>query len=81
MQHMVNRPTGARSDKGNKLFNDVISTAENVQFRMNRGILSRNTKTLTNFVMIFERDTCKFYKTVTYKGLNKFYEKIREQSV
>jgi hypothetical protein len=30
MQHIVIRPTQARSDKGNKLFNDVISTAENI---------------------------------------------------
>jgi len=44
MQHMVIRPRGAQSDKGNKLFNDVTSTAENVQFRMNRGTHAWNTK-------------------------------------
>jgi hypothetical protein len=44
MQHMVIRPTEARSDKGNKLFNDVISTAENIQCRINRGMHAWNTK-------------------------------------
>lgn len=52
MPHMVIRPTGARSDKGNKLFNDVTSTAENVEFRMNLGIQAPNIKMLTNCVIL-----------------------------
>ena len=62
MPHMVIRPTGERSDKGNKLFNDVISTAENVEFRVNRGVHARNTKMLTNYVTLFDRYAYKLYK-------------------
>lgn len=77
MQHMVIRPRGARSDKGNKLFNDVISSAENVQFRMYRSIHARNTKILTNCAIIFDRYTSQLYREVTHKSLNKFHEKFK----
>lgn len=75
MQHIVIRPTGARIDKENKLFNDVISTAENMQCRMNGGIHAPNTIMLTNCVIIFDRYSCQLLRAVTYKALNKFHEK------
>jgi hypothetical protein len=67
MSHMVIRPTGARSDKGNKLLNDVISTAENVQFRTNGGIHAWNTKMLTNCVILFDRYTLKIIQNSDIK--------------